>query len=80
MTDMQIIDKMASENMDVRMCGNDNLVNAQKCAGGGKITIGVPEDTFQIIINQMASGETTHYVALYVINKEQFLKIKNEGK
>jgi hypothetical protein len=77
MTDMHVIDKMASENMDVRMCGNENLRNAQLCKGGGLITIGVPADTYDIIANQMANGNNTHYVALYVINKEQFLKIKN---
>lgn len=77
MTDMQVIDKMASEEMDVRMCGNSNLISAVKNKHGGKITFQTDAGTFQLIVNQMVTGNNTHYVAMYVINKEQFDKIKN---
>jgi hypothetical protein len=77
MTDMQVIDKMASENMDVRMCGNCNLISADKNKHGGKITFQTDAETFQLIVNQMVTGNNTHYVAMYVINKKQFDKIKN---
>jgi hypothetical protein len=74
-TDMQVIDEMASKNMDVKMTGN--LLKADKRKHGGEITFGVDHETFNQIIAQMATGETTHYVAVYVINKEQFDKIKH---
>lgn len=73
-TDMQVIDEMASKNMDVKMSGN--VLKADKRKYGGEITFGVDHETFGQIINQMATGKNTHYVAMYVINKEQFDKIK----
>jgi hypothetical protein len=74
-TDMQVIDEMASKNMDVKMTGN--LLKADKRKYGGEISFGVDHETFGQIISQMATGKTTHYVAVYVINKEQFDKIKH---
>jgi hypothetical protein len=74
-TDMQAIDEMASKNMDVKMSGN--LIKADKRKYGGEITFGVDHETFGQIINQMVTGITSHYAVVYVINKEQFDKIKN---
>jgi len=76
MTDFEVMDIMASENKDIRM--NGNVIEAKKAKGGGRITFGVDENTFNLIINQMVLGKTTtHYVAIYVVNKQQFDEIKN---
>jgi hypothetical protein len=76
MTDFEIMQEMGGKNMDIRMTGT--VIGAQQVKAGGHITFGVDSATFQIIINQMATGETTHYVAMYVVNKEQFDKIKQQ--
>lgn len=65
MSDFDKMLKMSKENMDIRMTGN--VIAADKVKAGGKITFGVDADTFNDIINQMATGQTTHYVAMYVI-------------
>lgn len=70
MNDLEKMSKMAKENMDISMTGT--VLSADKVKQGGKITFGVDDVTFNKIINQMATGETTHYVAMYVINKKQF--------
>lgn len=73
MNDLEKMSVMAKGNMDIRL--TTNVLAADKVKQGGKITFGVDADTFNKIINQMATGEVTHYTALYVINKEQFDKL-----
>jgi len=74
MTDFEKMGIMSKEGKDIRM--TSNVLAADKVKKGGKITFGVDADTFNVIINQMATGERTHYVAMYVINKEEFESIK----
>lgn len=75
MTDFEVMDKMAAADMDITTCGD--ITESKVAKGGGKVTIGVPEKIHHIIANQLVFGQTTHYVALYIVNKEQFDKIKN---
>jgi len=72
--DLEVMSRMANENMDIRMSGT--LVKATTVKLGGHITMGVDKDTLNTIY-MSALGSDTHYVVLYVINKEQFDKIKN---
>lgn len=70
--------EMSDKNMDIA-CALD-LLNFERTPkrGGGKVTIGVANPTFDHLINQAATGNTTHYAVLYVVNKEQFDKIKKQ--
>lgn len=70
MSDFEKMLKMSNANQDIRMTGN--VIAADKVKQGGKITFGVDESTFNDIIAQIATGQITHYVAMYVINKKQF--------
>lgn len=74
-TDFDVMNEMSANNMDISMCGD--IVQSQVAKGGGKVTVGVPEKIHHIIANQLFTGNTTHYVALYIVNKEQFDKLRN---
>lgn len=75
LTDFQIMDKMASENMDISMC--PDLISADKAKQGGKLTFGVPSEAFYKVINSMAGSGEKYYVVVYIINQKQFEQIKN---
>lgn len=74
MTDFEKMTIMANENQDIRMFPTlDSFSSTKKKS---TITIQVDENTAQMLMRQIATGEPmTHYVALYVINKEQFDKL-----
>jgi len=74
MTDFEAMSRMASENMDIRM--SPYFVSAKLIDKGraGHVTMGVDAQ----VIHDLAFGEN-HMVALYVINKEQFNKVKAEA-
>lgn len=74
MNDFQAMDAMSSESKDIRM--NGNIVGVDRRKGGGLVTFSVDEDTFDILSHQLATGNITHYAAIYVVNKAQFDKIK----
>lgn len=74
MNDLEKMSEMAKNGQDIRM--TSNVLSADKIKLGGKVTFGVDADTFNVIIRQMATGDTTHYVAVYVINKDQFDALK----
>lgn len=75
MTDFEKMDIMADKNQDIRMFPTlDSFSSTKKKS---TITIQVNEETAQMLMRQIALGlPMTHYVALYVINKEQFDKLK----
>jgi len=74
MNDLEKMSEMAKKDMDISL--STNVISADKVKQGGKITFGVDHDSFNKIISQMATGNTTHYVAMYVINKKQFDELK----
>lgn len=75
MNDFEKMSMMSRKNQDIRMTAD--IISADKIKQGGKITIGVDANTFNLIISQLFTGKATHYVALYVINKEQFDALKD---
>lgn len=77
MSDLEVMNEMAKQNLDIAMF--PDLIKADKAKGGGHITFGVPAAPFTTIVNQMFTGNATHYVVVYVINKEQFNQIKDNA-
>lgn len=79
MNDLDAMSKMASGNMDIRM--SNTVVAADKVSQGGVITMGVDLSTFMDIVKPSLDGtEPKYHVALYVINIEQFNKIRQENE
>lgn len=76
-SDLLVMHEMCVSNMDIA-CAVDQLnLQRDEKRKGGKVTFGVASPQFDYLINQAATGKTTHYAILYIINKEQFDKIKN---
>lgn len=75
-SDLLIINEMVEQNLDVS--ASIDLVNFQRQQkrGGGTVTVGVASPHFDHLINQAATGDITHLAVLYIVNKEQFDKIK----
>jgi hypothetical protein len=73
-SDFLVMDEMSKNNMDIA-CAVDQL-NFQRNKMGGRVTFGVASPQFDHLINQAATGKTTHYAILYIVNKEQFDKLK----
>lgn len=73
MNDLEKMNAMANGNMDIRMSGQILDVESNKKVS--KITMQIDDSTAQSIMRGLATDEQTHYVALYVINKEQFDKL-----
>jgi hypothetical protein len=79
MTDFEIMDKMAEQSMDITMC--PDIVSCDKNKKGGTVKFGLPSPAFEKVINSLANvGREEYYVAMYIINKKQFDKIKAESK
>lgn len=76
-SDFEVFDIMSKQNMDIACCIDQISFDRVKNKGG-KVTFGVPEPHFTNLINQAATGDTTHYAIVYIVNKEQFNKIKKE--
>jgi hypothetical protein len=76
-SDFLIFQEMSENNMDIA-CAFDltNFTRVPK-KNGGTVTIGVASPHFDHLINQAASGVITHHAILYIVNKEQYDKIKN---
>lgn len=74
MTDFEKMGIMAGKNQDIKMFPTLDGFNSGKKKS--TVTIQVDHDTAQMLMRQIATGQPmTHYVALYVINKEQFDKL-----
>lgn len=77
-SDFEVMQEMSDKNMDIAAAFDQ--INFQRTPknNGGKVTIGVASPYFDHLINQAATGVTTHYAILYIVNKEQFEEIKNK--
>lgn len=73
-SDLIVLQEMASQNLDIRSF--THLLGGKKAKGGGILEIGVDSATFQTLAVQMFSSKTTHYVVTYIVNKEEFDKLK----
>ena len=74
MNDLEKMSLMAKNNQDIKMSGN--ILEIQKVKQGGKITLGIDPATAETLLNQYGTGVTTHYVALYIVNKNEFDKLE----
>lgn len=74
MSDFEIFQKMSEENMDIS-CFPEQL-DFQRDKRGGRVTFGISSPYFDHLINQAATGVQTHYAIVYVVNKEQFDRLK----
>lgn len=75
-SDFLVMDEMSKNNMDIACALDVTNYQRQTKKNGGTVTFGVSSPHFDHLINQAASGQTTHYAILYIVNKEQFDKIK----
>lgn len=75
-SDFLVMHEMSVNNMDIA-CAVD-ITDYQRVTKmkGGTVKIGVASPWFDHLINQAATNKTTHYAILYIVNKEQFDKIK----
>lgn len=74
MNDLQIMDEMASRNLDIKASTNCCGIDCNKNHGTVKMMI--DHSTAQEVMKGIATQQETHFLVLYVINKEQYMKIK----
>lgn len=67
--------EMCEKNLDIA-CAVD-LMNFQRTKRGGLVSVGVANPQFDHLINQAATGQMTHLAVMYIVNKDQFNKIKH---
>lgn len=79
-SDLLVINEMVDKNMDIAAFVDLTNFQRQTKRNGGLVTVGVASPSFDNLINQAATGKITHLAVLYVVNKEQFDKLKNDGK
>lgn len=77
MTDLQVLHEMCINNQDIAAA--TTVVSLDKDPRGGLITFGLSADSFNKLIAPALGGEEKHLAICYVINKEEFFKIKNRG-
>jgi hypothetical protein len=70
-SDLIVLDKIASANGDV--ASTDQVLSAKSVKRGTIIEMGIGGD----FVGKLTAG--THIAVLYVVNKEEFFKLKNEG-
>lgn len=73
MNDFEVMSEMSKKNLDIRM--SPSLVATQQVKAGGHITMGIDGKTLM----DVTLNPEKYYVALYVVNKEQFDSIR-DGK
>lgn len=73
-----VYEKMSERNLDIAVAVEILQAQRQPKLKGGRVTIGVACPQFDYIINQMGTGVETHYVLMYIVNKEQYHQIEKE--
>ena len=74
-SDFDVMAEMASKNMNIRM--SPHFVGANLANGGAHVTMGVDTSVLHDLLSD-SGGKWT--LALYVIDFEQFYRLKNLGK
>ena len=69
-SDSDVIAEMSSKNMNIRM--TPHFVEAKLAKGGGHVTMGVDQAVIHDLVFKDKWG-----LALYVVDFEQFIKLKN---
>jgi hypothetical protein len=73
MSDFAIMQKMCDENKDIRMVNSKNVKRTQTGKDGwGEVVIAIP--------NEVIFDMNNYIFGLYIINKDQFNKMKNADK
>lgn len=72
MTDFEKMGIMSKRNMDIRMCGRDQMVEAKTVKAGGHVTMGVDAKTILDLLHDDL------YIGFYCMNKKEFDKVSNE--
>lgn len=78
-SDFEVMSVMSSNNMDIACAFELLNFTRQEKKGGGLVQVGVASPQFDYLINQAASGKTTHLAVFYIVNKEQYHAIKSNG-
>lgn len=73
MTDFEKMQIISEQNGDIAMF--PDLIELNKDKKGGTIKFGIPDPAFSKMMDSFA-GKQTYYVVAYMINKEQFDKLK----
>lgn len=76
--DLRTMRLMAKENLDIRMSGHPLEFQSTKKTSWVKMQL--DEATAQELMRDVATGKHKYYIALYVINKEQFALIATRDK
>jgi len=74
LTDFEVLDIMAQQNMDIRL--SPNLVEVKIVKQGGLVVMGTDPKTAQDLV----SNTNGFKVALYIIDATQFEEIKKKGQ
>ena len=76
LNDLQVLHIMADLKQDIK--SSTHFVEARKHKAGGLITIGVDDATFINLSSGVLFNDVSHYVILYVVNKDQYHAIKDK--
>lgn len=76
-SDLTAMQEMASANMDIRC--TTHFVGGKTVKAGGEISFGIDRETFDKVVTPMVvtDEKPKYYLIAYIVNKEQFDKIKN---
>jgi hypothetical protein len=73
-SDFEVFQEMSQNDEDIHM--TPHLVEAKTAKGGGHIVMGVTD----AIVKDMFLNPDKYVCALYIVNKEQFFKRKEQKK
>lgn len=76
MNDFEAMSEMSKQNKDIRMSGT--ILNVDSGKKTSSVRMQVDEETAQLIARGIFSNNPTHYVALYIVNKNEFNQMKQE--
>ncbi len=78
MNDLEVMNQMVKNNSKgIKV--STNVTDLKMVKAGGKITFGVGSDTYSQLSKQFGLGKHTCYVAMYVIDKEEFDAIQEKS-
>lgn len=80
-SDLAIMDTMVQRDMDIAAAVALTNFQRQQKKGGGLVTVGVASPHFDYLIDSYSGmGKQTHAAVLYIINLDEYKKIKAELK
>ncbi len=73
-SDFEVMSEMCKSNKDIKAAYE--VIEMKSNKKGGKITFGIDNESYSRLSKGFGLGNPTHYTVCYVINKEQFDKLK----